>query len=172
MLFSMDSTCLLKLHTNQSYMSSHTLMPLLCDVFLMVQSDKSCLYTFTRCPVCVLVPVPRPQEKARERERVFFFPVHLKNSSIVLCRSPHCCGNVWPSWRTLCTSTDGLCTGLSWSAHQHAIHDTQTHVICFLLLCLRCVSGLAGWYSWGSGLCFKVRNGSRWRLGPGFLCDV
>lgn len=147
------------------------LKPLLSDVLFMAVSHKSRLYRFTRCPVCLLAAFPRPQEKARA-----FFPVHLKNSSIVLCRSPHCCGNVWPSRRTVRTSTGSLCTGPSKSAEQHLSYATLKHNIVVLwvvyapFLCLCCVHvpvpvpatewGRFGW-SWRSRHWVEVKVGAR-----------
>lgn len=152
------------------------LKPLLSDVLFMAVSHKSRLYMFTRWPVCLLVAFPRPQEKARERAGAFFFPVHLKNSSIVLCRSPHCCGNVWPSRRTVRTSTGTLCTGPRESAQQRLSFAPLKHNIVVLwvvyapFLCLCCVHvrvpvpavewGRFGW-SWRSRHWVEVTVGAR-----------
>lgn len=81
-----------------------------------------------QCVCCSLFPGHR---KRPESERGFFL-VHLKNSSIVLCRSPHCCGNVWPSWRTLCTSTACVLVEVSLQSNT-SYTTTLKHTITCLL---------------------------------------
>lgn len=120
---------------------------------------------------------PFPGHRKRpESERELFFPVHLKNSSIVLCRSPHCCGNVWPSRRTVRTSTGTLCTGPRESAQQRLSFAPLKHNIVVLwvvyapFLCLCCVHvrvpvpavewGRFGW-SWRSRHWVEVTVGAR-----------
>lgn len=110
MLVSEDSTCLLKARTTCWCMCFHILTLLLSDVLFVVLSSKS-LYILTQSVCCSLFPGHRKRPESEQASERGFFLVHLKNSSIVLWRSPHCCGNVWPSWRTRCTSTDSLRTG-------------------------------------------------------------
>lgn len=124
MLVSEDSTCLLKAHPTRWYMCSHVLT-LLCLTSSYLLNRLFIFSLGAQSVCCCLFPGHRKRPESQRASERGFFLVHCKNSSIVLWRSPHCCGNVRPYD---CLSTDGLCTFRNRPAEQHVTHDdTKTH---------------------------------------------